>query len=196
MKTTSATRLRKPSKKAAPVSLLRRILFGQFRFKRKEGAMRITWGDTLMAPAKAAGKEQAGPASTPASSDERTLVLSELGILLSANPKNRQALRHLVFFESAFSKKGYACLEDLPLTPLRKAHDQLQLLASSWSSRVLETLATRMAATLIRRGGDTDSVLSAKLAAAAVPVVVNEGRLSDFFMLADERFPELGNAAS
>lgn len=189
MKTMSPSIARKSSRKAkAQVGILRRILFGQFRIKKSGSSVRVTWGETLLAPVKSAGSDKSGPVSTPAASDERTLVLSELGILLSANPKNRQVLRHLVFFESAFAKSGYACLDDVPLTPLRKAHDQLQLLASSWSSRVLESLGTRMAAALIRRGGDTDSVLSEKLAAAQTPVQVNEGRLSDFFMLADERF--------
>lgn len=174
------------ARSTGPMSLLRRMLFGHVRVKSRDGALQMTWGETLLGPAQEAARPSPATAQYPAN-DERARVLPELAILLNANPTTRKVLRHLVFLESAFARKGYGCLDDIPVKTLRRAHEQLEMLASSWSSRDLEALALRMAAALVRRGGGDPSLLDQLDTSPSVArVEVQEGRLSDFFILADE----------
>ena len=109
----------------------------------------------------------------------------ELSIALNARPNNREVLRHLVFFESALAKQGLRALADTLLKTLRKAHDQLQLLADPVASRDLTDLVCRMAKAILRRTADVDALLDADISRPGT-LQVSEGRLSDFVMLADE----------
>jgi hypothetical protein len=179
-----------------------RYLFGHLRLKRRDGALKVTWGETVfMALTAPLASRPAATVAAPAPADAASRVLSELAILLNANAENRRVLKHLVYVETALAKKGYAVLDELPVKLLKRAHGQLTALASAWASRDLETLAGRMVSAIERRNGiDVDAKLRAELSAGdrETPVTIAEGRLSDFFLLAGEVIPdtEVGKLAT
>ena len=171
-------------------AFVQRLVFGRLRLKRRDGALQVTWDETLFAPQEKPRAKTREPVSdrkaSPADfSDSLVLMRLELSIALNARPNNREVLRHLVFFESALAKQGLRALDDTPLKTLRKAHDQLQLLADPVASRDLTDLVCRMAKAILRRTADVDALLDADISRPGT-LEVSEGRLSDFVMLADE----------
>lgn len=140
---------------------LRRIVFGRIRLSKK-GALHLSFGEpSRRRKAASSTREQAEASSgtkkkaLPAAGNDSAgmLMHSELCIHLNANPENRVRLRHLSFFEAMLAKRGSSVFADLRLDILRKAHSQIELLAGASASPGLLSLAAKMAAVLVQRGG-------------------------------------------
>jgi len=94
---------------------------------------------------------------TPKQAHERrerellTLMQQELAEALDSQPGTRDALRHLVYFESKLRRKGLRALQRVPLPLLRRALAQFEALVSNWSPVGLATLRSKMAVAVIER---------------------------------------------
>jgi hypothetical protein len=75
----------------------------------------------------------------------------ELAEALDSQPGTREALRHLVYFEAKFRRKGLRALQRMPVPLLRKALEQFEALVSNWAPVGLATLRSKMAVAVIER---------------------------------------------
>jgi hypothetical protein len=81
--------------------------------------------------------------------------------VLDEQPGARQALRHLVYFEAKFRRKGLKALHGTPLPLLSKALEQFEALVVNWSPVGLATLRSKMAVAVIQREGESPEAADA-----------------------------------
>ncbi len=103
---------------------------------------------------------------------ELTLVLEQLGTLLSELPETRQTMRPLVFVEQALQKKGLRAVHKLPLDVLERALEQLEGLVTNWSPVGLANLRSKMAVAILdREHMDPEAEVDAYRTAAVIDVL-------------------------
>jgi len=115
------------------------------------------------------------------------LMQQELAEALDSQPGTREALRHLVYFESKLRRKGLRALQRVPLPLLRRALVQFEALVSNWSPVGLATLRSKMAVAVIEREHE-----GAEDAAAQGP----DNTLEDERLLAESEAQELAAAGA
>lgn len=86
--------------------------------------------------------------------EQLALMQAELAQVLDEQPGARQALRHLVYFEAKFRRKGLRALHGTPLPLLSRALEQFEALVVNWSPVGLATLRSKMAVAVIQREGE------------------------------------------
>lgn len=124
----------------APVRGTRLLLAGKIRFQRRGLNVHVVLGP-------AATATPPGPDTSP--SDAMRMALKGL---LNEKPENRQVLRHLVYFETAFKRKGLRALSEVPVDVLQRALDQFEMLVKNWSHESLAELRSKMSVALVSRG--------------------------------------------
>jgi len=119
------------------------------RLQRADGGLRVVFDDK---PATAA-KRQKPPLDPRAERERRDAqhMRAALTTLLDEVPQNRQALRHLAFFEQALAKKGARSFQKVPYEVMQQALAQLEGLVVNWSDEGLACLRSKMAVALIER---------------------------------------------
>lgn len=135
-----------------PVQWLRGLLRRPLRLERRGLQIHL-----LLDP-----PSDAVPAPVPASPPSPGAVLrqghDELRALLRRHPEARHLMRHLGFVEQALGRSGSRALRrEVPVSVLRKALDQLDLLARDEPSDGLAALRRRIADAARERDGATDA---------------------------------------
>ena len=201
--------MKKPKQPAAAASpgvirrlrdAVRTVVFGQFRLKRTDGKkLKVTWGETLMAPkAQAQSQAHAKPSthSAPfvastrpgvqgrAGHSEAEQMRAELTAALNARPNNRVALPHLAVLEKQLKKLGVQVFERAPPGVLNKAKEQLTLLGNVHTQLLQGALMNALAEEISRRQHDVTVVDDvAWRPPRDSDLMVAEGRMSDFLLV-------------
>ena len=143
---------------------LQAVMFGQMRISRVAGQIKVTFGAESAAssrPVRAAKPNTANTAAVTKKLAPRdrgfALMVGELSISLSANPRNRANLRYLVKLEASLLELGVDALEEITLAHCRKARRQLDTLMAVAPSPGLRDLAARLDVVILIRDVDVRS---------------------------------------
>lgn len=130
--------------------------------------------------------------------DEVALMRAQLAALLDELPETRQAMRHLVFVDSALARKGLRALHQVPLDVLQRALEQLEGLVTNWSPVGLAGLRSKMAVAIIDRehmdpDAEADAYRTAAVFDATPPPVRAEAQTDEDALAA--AYAALGSSA-
>jgi hypothetical protein len=169
--------------------LLRKVVFGHLRIKRADKGVKLTFGETLLAPSSARPAPHEHQSTRPgvqgmdgqANADAPARMRAELARVLNARANNRQALAHLALLDKHLRKSGLAVFDRMPVKLLAKAHEQLLLVSAVHEDVTRGDLMLVLSQTLSRRKDeDIGANNNQRDPVQGRGVLVQDGRLSDF----------------
>jgi hypothetical protein len=169
--------------------LLRKLMFGHLRIKRADKGVKLTFGETMLAPSNARPAPHTHHSTRPGvqgmdgegHADAPARMRAELAQVLDARANNRQALAHLALLDKHLHKSGLAVFDRMPAKLLAKAHEQLLLVSTVHEDVTRGDLMSALSQALSRRKDEEIGANNNQRDPVhGRGVLVQDGRLSDF----------------